>query len=127
MALDGLLDTNILIDISRRYPLALNWLHHTPLRLAVSSFTRMELIVGARNRSEQEKIIQLLKPYGLVFPQAADAKWAMEQFEIFHLSHQIELIDCLIAATAVGLDIPIYTRNVKDMSLLPAVKLVVPY
>jgi predicted nucleic acid-binding protein len=127
MPLDGLLDTNILIDISRRYSPALNWLQKTQLLLAVSSFTRMELIAGARNKTEQEKILRLLKPYGLVYPQAVDTKWAMEQFEAFHLSHQIEMIDCLIAATAVGLGLPIYTRNVKDMSLLPGVKLSIPY
>jgi predicted nucleic acid-binding protein len=86
MPLEGLLDTNILIDISRRHPPALRWLQTTHLQLAVSSFTRMELILGARNRSEQEKIVHLLNPYGLVYPQAADAKWAMEQFEIFDLS-----------------------------------------
>lgn len=125
--LDGLLDTNILIDISRRYVPALSWLQENSLLLAVSSFTRMELIFGARNKVEQEKIIRLLKPYGLVYPQTADAKWAMEQFEAFHLSHQIEMLDCLIGATAVGLNIPIYTRNVKDMSMLPGIKLRVPY
>src|SRR5262249_26828980 len=105
----------------------LNWLQNTPLLLVVSSFTRMELILGVRNKIEQEKVVRLLQPYGLIYLQAADAKWAMEQFEAFYLSHQIEMIDCLIAATAIGLDIPIYTRNVKDMSILPGVKLSVPY
>jgi predicted nucleic acid-binding protein len=73
----------------------------------------MELILGARNKTEQQKTVSLLKSYHLVYPNEADAKWAMEQFENYYLSHQIEMIDCFIAATAVRLDIPIFTRDVK--------------
>jgi len=124
---DGLLDTNIFIDISRRYALALNWLQSNRLVFAVSSFTRMELILGARNKSEQEKIIAMLQTYDLVYPDETDAKWGMEQFEAFHLSHQVEIIDCMIAATSVRLGIPIYSRNVKDLGILPGVVVRVPY
>jgi predicted nucleic acid-binding protein len=127
MKLDGLLDTNIFIDVSRRHAPALNWLNENQLVFAVSSLVRMELILGAHNKPEQEKIITLLKSYQLVYPDAADAKWAMEQFEAHHLSHQIEIIDCFIAATSIRLDTPIYTRNVKDMSVLPGVMLRIPY
>jgi len=127
MKLDGLLDTNIFIDISRRYVPALTWLQSNHLVFAVSSFTRMELILGARNKPEQEKITAMLQSYDLAYPDETDAKWAMEQFEAFHLSHQVEVIDCVIAATSVRLGIPIYSRNVKDMGVLPGVVVRVPY
>jgi predicted nucleic acid-binding protein len=112
MKLDGLLDTNIFIDIGRRYTPALGWLQNSPLVFAVSCFTRVELIMGARNNTEQEKVRSMLQGYDLVYPDEADAKWATEQFENFYLTHQIELIDCLIAATSVRLKIPVYTRNI---------------
>ncbi len=63
MKTDGLLDTNIFIDISRRYAPALNWLQNNQLVFTVSSFTRMELILGSRNKPEQEKIMMMLQSY----------------------------------------------------------------
>ena len=57
MNLDGLLDTNILIDISRRYSPAVAWLQGNSYLFAVSSITRMELILGSRNKVEQQKIV----------------------------------------------------------------------
>jgi predicted nucleic acid-binding protein len=82
--IDGLLDTNIFIDISRQ-------------------------------------------PFQLIYPDAADSQWAMEQFENFNLSHQIEVFDCYIAASAVRLGLPVFSRNVRDLGLLPNVKVQVPY
>lgn len=64
----GLLDTNILIDISHRYSSAINWMQNNPsLIFAIPSLVRMEMVLGARNRAELEKIVKLLKPYPVVF------------------------------------------------------------
>jgi len=124
---DGLLDTNIFIDISRNYSPALLWLKNQTLQFGVSSICRIELMLGARNKLEMQKIDRLLQPFQLIYPDAADSQWAMEQFENFNLSHQIEVFDCYIAASAVRLQLPIFTRNVRHLSLLPNVKVQVPY
>jgi predicted nucleic acid-binding protein len=124
---DGLLDTNIFIDISRNYSPALLWLKNQTLQFGVSSICRIELMLGARNKIEMQKIDRVLQPFQLIYPDAADSQWAMEQFEHFNLSHQIEVFDCYIAASAVRLSLPIFTRNVRHLSLLPNVKVQVPY
>jgi predicted nucleic acid-binding protein len=124
---DGLLDTNIFIDVSRNYAPALTWLKSQTLQFGVSSITRVELMLGARNKLEMQKIDKLLQAYQLIYPDAADSKWAMEQFENFNLSHQIEVFDCYIAASAVRLGLPIFSRNVRDLSLLPGVTVQAPY
>jgi predicted nucleic acid-binding protein len=109
--LDGLLDTNIFIDVSRNYAPALLWLKNQSLQFGVSSISRIELMLGARNKLEVQKINRLLQPFQLIYPNAADSQWAMEQFENFILSHQIEVFDCYIAASAVRLELLIFTRN----------------
>jgi predicted nucleic acid-binding protein len=124
----GLLNTNILVDISRNYPPAGQWMQaNTQLPLVIPSLVRMEMVLGAENKTEQERIIKILKPFPVVYPSEADAQWAMEQFEIHFLSHQIEIIDCFIAAMVVRLKLPVYMRNTKDLGVFTGVQLHKPY
>jgi predicted nucleic acid-binding protein len=124
----GLLDTNILIDISHKHAPAINWMQNNPnLVFAISSLVRMEMVLGARNKAELEKIVKLLKPYPVVFPSEVDGESAMNRFESYYLSHQIEIIDCFIAAMSVRLSLPIYSRNAKDLGVFKNVVLIVPY
>ena len=51
----------------------------------------------------------------------------MHQFTRFHLSRRIEIIDCFIAAMSVRLQLPVYTRNAKDLGVFKDVKIVIPY
>jgi predicted nucleic acid-binding protein len=125
---DGLLDTNIFVDILRGYASAINWMQSNPgLVFAIPSFVRMELVLGSQNKIEQEKALKLLNPYPVIFPTEIDAQWAMQQFEIHHLKSQVEIIDCFIAAMAVRLKLPIYTRNVKDLRVFEGLVIRVPY
>ncbi|MBZ0291799.1 MAG: PIN domain-containing protein [Anaerolineae bacterium] len=124
----GLLDTNIFIDFSRQYKPAIEWLvANSESTFAIPSLVRMELVLGAQSRAEQEKIVRLLQPYALVYPTDQDAKWAMEQFELFYLSHQVEIIDCFIAAMSARLKLPIFTRNTRHLGLFQDTIVRVPY
>jgi tRNA(fMet)-specific endonuclease VapC len=124
----GLLDTNILIDISRGHNPALTWMrNNAQLILAIPSLVQMEMILGTQNKMEQEKVTRILQPFTIVYPNEIDAEWAMKQFTRFHLSHRIEIIDCFIAATSVRLQLPVYTRNTKDLGVFKDVVIVIPY
>lgn len=124
----AILDTNILIDLLREYVPAQNWMQrNSSVSFAIPSLVRMELVWGARRREDQTKIIKLIKHLPIIFPDESDAQWAMEQFEIYHLSHQIEIIDCFIAAMSVRLKLHVYSRHAKDLSVFPGVSVVIPY
>ncbi len=123
----GLIDTNILVDVSRGYTPALTWMqHNSQLALALPSLVYMEMVLGTQNKIELGKITRILKQFPILYPTEVDAQWAMQQFELHHLSHQIEIIDCFLAAMSVRLQLPIYTRNTKDLGVFPNVKLVIP-
>jgi predicted nucleic acid-binding protein len=51
----------------------------------------------------------------------------MEQLERFQFSHRIGMEDCLIAAVAYRLQIPLYTHNLKHMTPLLGTLAVKPY
>lgn len=124
----GLLNTNILIDISHKYAAAIGWMQNNPkLIFAIPSLVRMEMVLGARNKAELEKITRLLGPYPVVFPTDVDAESAMNRFEAYYLSHQIEIIDCFIAAMSARMSLPVYSRNAKDLGVFKDVIAVTPY
>jgi len=51
----------------------------------------------------------------------------MQQVERFQFSHHIGKDDCLIAAVAYRLQLPLYTHNLKDMTPLLGNLAVKPY
>jgi predicted nucleic acid-binding protein len=124
----AIIDTNIFIDLLRDYPPAIEWMRiNSTLELAIPSLVRMELVLGARDKADQKRVIELINPFQITFPIESDAQWAMQQFEQFHLSHQVEIIDCFIAAMSARLQLPVYTRNAKDLSIFPGVMVHAPY
>ncbi|MDX1995397.1 MAG: PIN domain-containing protein [bacterium] len=126
-SIDGLLDTNILIDFMRGFPPAVAWMNaNRNLRFVLHALVRMEMISGTKNGSEQASVEKLLSLFPILFPNEDDARWAMQQFEVVHLKSQIEIIDCLLAATSVRLNVAIYTRNVKHLRVVGA-NCIIPY
>lgn len=126
--MNAITDTNIHVDIYRGYPPALHWLAANPnLVLGLSSLVRMELVLGCNNKIEQGRILTFLSKYPILYPNEADAKWAMDHFELYHLSHGVEIIDCFIAAMSVRHDVPLLTRNTKHFAPFPVVNAVAPY
>ncbi|MFN8372591.1 MAG: PIN domain-containing protein [Anaerolineae bacterium] len=126
--MNGLLDTNVFIDLLRSYPAALLWMQSNRLlTFGIPAIARMELVWGARDKVEMQRIVKLMNPFPVVHLNAADSVWALREFESYHLSHQVEIADCFIAAMRVRLQLPIYTRNLRDFKILPAVTVHVPY
>ena len=56
-----LLDTDIMIDVLRKYPPAITWLASLgSTALMLPGLVVMELIQGCRNRAEQDQVLQEL-------------------------------------------------------------------
>ncbi|MCC6612696.1 MAG: PIN domain-containing protein [Anaerolineae bacterium] len=114
---NALLDTSILVDLLRGYPSAVNWIA-TQSDLGVSEIVAYELIEGADNRRELERALVQFGHFELVEHPASDLQWARQQLTQYWLSHHIDAFDCLIAALAYRLQLPLYTINIPDFTPL---------
>jgi predicted nucleic acid-binding protein len=122
-----LLDTDVLIDVQRGHPPALAWFGSLVDLPAVPGIVVMELIQDARNDREVRQALKLVAPFRIVWPTEADCTRALSDFTAYHLSHNLGLLDALIAACAVGLYATLSTFNVKHYQVVPGLVVAQPY
>ncbi|MEI8045738.1 MAG: hypothetical protein WCI92_00055 [Bacteroidota bacterium] len=48
---------------------------------------------------------------------------ALKQIEKYSLSHQLQIPDSIIGATAIVFDLPLFTYNTKDFKFMPGIRL----
>lgn len=123
----GLVDTTVLIHLLRHYASALTWYGSQSQRLSLASMTWLEVMQGAPNKTHQARYKILLSQFELIYITANDQTWGMSQLERFQFSHHIGMNDCLIAAVAYRMQVPLYTHNLKDMSPMLGALAVQPY
>jgi predicted nucleic acid-binding protein len=125
---DALLDTSVLVDLWRKHPPALSWAEaQRELVIGVHVLVGMELVEGVRNSRELAHLDRLLADYDVVFLTPSDCVWASEQHRRLRLGHGVGVLDALIASSAVRLNVPLYTLNLKHFQSLPDVKAIRPY
>jgi hypothetical protein len=123
-----LLDTDILIDLIRRYPPALVWLRSLgEEEVNMPGFVVMEIIQGCRSKAEQERTERELSEYAVVWPSEVTLAEALKVYSQYHLSHNPGILDALIGQTAVALDLPLHTFNQKHYAAIPNLKTIQPY
>ncbi len=124
----GLVDTTVLIHILRNNTVALAWLNAQQDQLALTPISWMEVIDGAGSKIAQHQCKTLLDRFEIEYFTQDDLLWSMQQLEKFRLSNGSHMMDCLIASTSHRMQMPLYTHNVKDMTVLLGSDLVVkPY
>ena len=125
---DAILDTDVLVDVLRARPEALAWLESQPAAaLGIPVITWMELIQGARDRGEQERIVSRLSAHSIVHIESGDPQLASAWFATYWLSHKVGILDCLIAAIAVRVGAPLYTFNTAHFRVIPGLDVRSPY
>lgn len=124
---EALLDTAIMIDLLRGFPDAERWLQDQPQTLGVTLYVWLEVIQGAPNKINQKRAIRLLNSFALVEVTSEDVHWAVAALTRTALTHNTDLVDCLIAATAARLNVPLYTRNLKHFTPLLKEAAIAPY
>jgi predicted nucleic acid-binding protein len=122
-----LLDTDILIDIQRGHPPALAWFSGLSELPSVPGFVVMELIQDAQNSHQVRQALKLVAPLPIVWPTEVDCNHALSSFAAYHLSHNLGLIDSLIASCGVGLSATLCTFNVKHYKVVPGLLTEQPY
>jgi predicted nucleic acid-binding protein len=95
--------------------------------IGIPGLVAMELLQGCRNREEQMQLERFLRPYQRHWPSQADCTRAFDDFAAYHLSHDLGILDALIAETAVGLTTDLATFNTKLYSVVANAQLVQPY
>jgi predicted nucleic acid-binding protein len=122
------LDTDVFIDVLRRYQPALDWLGNLgEEELVIPGFVVMELIQGCRNRREQQRIERALQPYSVDWPSSETCNDALTVFARYYLSHGVGIIDALIGQMAVTLGAPLCTFNQRHYGAIPNLETIQPY
>ncbi len=124
-----LLDSDVMIDLLRQYPPAVEWFDtlEDEEEVILPGYVVMELIQGCRNKIEQERLQQELAICGVVWPSPENCDKALEVFTQYRLSHNAGLLDVLIGQTSVALGIPLCTFNQKHYQFIPGLQTIQPY
>ncbi|MFQ3648141.1 MAG: PIN domain-containing protein [Anaerolineae bacterium] len=122
----GIVDTNIIVDLIRNHPPALNWLEHQPTH-GIPLVAHMEAVDGAANTEWLARTLAVLSRFEIVYLTQPDQEWAAEQHRRLRLSYGVHFEDCRIAAAAQRLNVPLYTHNLKHMQPLLGALAVAPY
>ena len=125
----GLIDSNIIIDLTRQLPAARAFIQ--PFLLIgppdTSIICTMEVIQGCLNLQELNRVnsfITLFHAHPVSPSISVSAQSLLAQFT---LSHGLEIPDALIAATALELRLPHYTLNTKHFAMIPGLQVIRPY
>jgi len=125
-----LLDTTVLIDLSRGNIAAANFIdesHDAQVSLFISVISAMELIYGCRDKAEVEKAQKLIADFTLLHLSPADSARAFELMLAYSKSHNLAIPDALIAATAIIQNLELATDNDRHFKMIPDLRVNRPY
>lgn len=121
-----LVDTDILVDASRGEAVAIEYLATEEAQgaVSISAVTRMELLIGCRDKSELRATERFLNRFATLPLTEAISLRAVKLGANFHLSHSMRIPDALIAATALTATLPLATKNQKHFKFIPGLRVV---
>lgn len=108
-----LIDTDVLIDISRGNSDAADFVDALAGDIFIGRISAMELIIGARNKRDQKVIEQFINVYSIKELSDAIGQESHQRLKQYAKSNGLTLADALIAATAIVNDLVLVSRNAK--------------
>jgi len=94
-----------------------------PENIALSVITLMELIAGVDNNNQLKQLNKKIRHYTIIDFSDKVSAVSLGIFEKYHLSHNLQIPDAIIAGTAIVNDLPLFTYNLKDFRYIPGLKL----
>lgn len=91
--------------------------------VVLTAITKMELISGATNKSDFNKINKYIQRFNIALINKDITLKAFELLEKYKLSHGLGIPDCIIASTAIVSQLELFTYNVKDFSFISGLRL----
>ena len=117
-----LIDTDVLIDISRGNGAAADFVDDLSGDVFIARISAMELIIGARDRHDQNVIEQFISLFQLIELSEAVGEVAYAQAKRYSKSHGLTLADALIAGTAMTNNLTLVSRNKKHFRPIKGLK-----
>jgi predicted nucleic acid-binding protein len=121
-----LVDSNVLIDVSRGNAGAIQYVDGLAEPWALSQVTAMELIVGARDKRDLATIDGFLSLYPVIPLSDSIGTEAYRLLKTYAKSHGLHVFDSLVAATAMEKALTLVTLNRKHYQMIEALQLEVP-
>jgi predicted nucleic acid-binding protein len=118
-----------LIDHLRGKPAATSFLSTTRIHigLATNSVVIAELLSGARNLVEQKEIDRLIAVFHIHPIEPIDCDRSLALLRLLKLSHGIGWHDCLLAVSALRLNLAVATLNDRHFAPVPGLRVHRPY
>lgn len=117
-------DTNILIDALKQKAEVIKQINLIGKNnIAISIITVAELLFGARDKKEYNKIKKDIDYIRIIHINSEICELFINLVEKYALSHQIGIPDTFIAASALYYDVELFTFNKKDFKFIPGIKL----
>jgi predicted nucleic acid-binding protein len=121
-----LVDTDVLIDVTRNNAAAIEFLDRLDDSWSISIITALELVVGARNKKEVAQIDQLIALCSAIPLTKEIGNSAYDLLMQFTRSHGLRVFDSLIAATASEKNLTLITKNKKHFQMISNLNLSIP-
>ena len=116
------LDTNILIEYLKGNKSIIS--QYSPNELFINDIVVMELYQGAKSKNDLRFIVNEISNFKILKTNDEIIKLATQLVKEYNLSHNMKMMDAIIASTVMIYDIPLMTLNLKDFRYLDGVKLV---
>ena len=120
----NLLDTNVLIEILKGNEKTIEQIKGLHGALYVSSISVMELYYGAFNKTEIKQIDKFVSLFEIIHISEPISSEATTLVKTYAKSHNLDIPDSLIAATALLNKCSLLTYNVKDFRFIGGLKLI---
>ena len=121
-----LVDTDVLIDVAKGKRGSADFLNSLQEEWSLSTITAMELLVGARDKKDVERIEELLAAFETVPLSDAIGATAYRLVKQFTTSHGLRVFDALVAATAIEGNRTLVTRNRRHFQMISDLQLKIP-
>ena len=121
-----LVDTNIIIDMTRNNEGVIGYLDSLEGDWSISAITSLELFAGARNQREMADIDIMVSAYNAIPPTVDITRRAYYLMKTYAKSNGVGTIDSLIAATAIEEGFTLATKNKKHFQMIDGLDLHVP-
>ena len=121
-------DSTIVIDLLNRVPAAVEFASGEPASSwLLHPIVEVEVLVGARSRLQLRRLETHLNRMPAAEIEVADLHHCRAFVKRYTLAHGIGWPDCLIAATAMRLGVPVVTLNDRHFRVVRGLRVIRPY